>query len=92
MVPKRGMGMRNWPMMAPETPAPSDVPVEMTNREIGTIFLCGVLIEIWILRAYLPNPSCVRNSPMIGISEMRLCMHPLLTAVSPNSCKYSLFM
>jgi hypothetical protein len=90
MDPNTGMGMRNYPMMAPDTVDPRVLPVEITMREIGAIFLRGVLLWLWIRRVCSPNPPKLKNSPNMGIYWIIRVRHPLFTAVSPKVSKYSL--
>lgn len=49
--PNRGIGIKNYPIIAPDTAEPKEVPVEMTNLVIGTIFLEGVLTVVCVLSA-----------------------------------------
>lgn len=39
-----GMGIKNYPIIAPETAVPRDVPVDITILDIGAIFLDGTLL------------------------------------------------
>ena len=47
-----GIGINSYPIMAPDTAEPSDVPVDITIRDTGAIFLYGILFYWWFYKAF----------------------------------------
>jgi hypothetical protein len=39
-------------MIAPDTAEPSDVPVDITIRDMGAIFLYGIVFDLWFYKAF----------------------------------------
>lgn len=67
MEPNTGIGIKNCPIMAPDKAEPTEVPVEMTNREMGAIYLYGVFCYKLFQRAFSPKPPRLKKSLNIGI-------------------------